>query len=161
MRTSCRRQCVLVGWVCVCVCYFSPSLCGKKLTPIPHQQTSLHSPSPPLLPSPLPPHYVLFTPLEAARLPVLLLLFHRAMLTWPQCVPPRPGAVFIIPAFACLPFRETLLCLERQRKTVVSKKRRLPPATQMDHKSFRTGHRGATQHLGVCSNTKLCDMKTY
>lgn len=63
------------------------------------------------------PHHVLFTPLEAARFPLFILLFHRPTLTWLQCVSLHPTAVFIIPAFACIPFRVCLFCLERQKKT--------------------------------------------
>lgn len=107
--------------MCLCVC-FSPRLCGKNLTPIPYQQTTRHFLSPSLLP-----HYVLFTPLEAARLPPFFLLFHRPTLTWLQYVSLHPTAVFIIPASPCIPFRESLFCLERQ--TVTSK---APPTSTPD-----------------------------
>ena len=114
--------------VCVCVCV-SLSFCGKNLTPIPTQQTAQHFLlSPPLLL----PHYVLFTPLEAAQLsfPLLFfLLFHRPTLTWLQYVSLHPTAVFIIPAFASIPFRERLFCLERQKKTVMWK---TPPTGDPD-----------------------------
>lgn len=91
---------------------------------------------------PLLPHYVLFTPLEATRLPLSFLLFHRPTLTWLQYVSLHPTAVFIIPAFACSPFTESLFCLERQKKTVMSK---TPPTSNPDgSQSFHMHQRDAT-----------------
>lgn len=59
-----------------------------------------------------------------------------------QYVSPHPTAVFIIPAFACIPLRDSLLCLERQKKTVMS---RTPPTSNPDGShSSRTEQRNAT-----------------
>lgn len=132
------------------VCVFLKAFCGKNLTPIPHQQTAPRSLFfffflfPPSLP-----HYVLFTPLEAARLspsppppPRLFLLFRRPALTWLQHASLHPTAVFILPAFARIPLRESSLCLERRKKTVMS---RTPPAGGPDgSQRFRTEQRDAT-----------------
>lgn len=96
MRTSCGRQCVPFESTCVC---FFKAFCGKNLTPIPRQQTALRSLLfffPPSLP-----HYVLFTPLEAARLspsppssPTLSTLLQASSDLAAACVPTSYRCVY-------------------------------------------------------------------
>ena len=119
------------GRMRVCVC--SSSLCGKNLTPIPYQQTAQH-----FLFFPPPVFFLIMfclLPLKQPRLPHFFLLFRRPTLTWLQYVSLHPTAVFIIPAFACIPFRKRLFCLERQKKTVMS---RTPPTGNPDGSQSRT-----------------------
>ncbi len=148
MRTSCRHQYVLLECVCVCVCVPHQVFVGKTW---PQFLTS----KPPhiffFLP-PLLPHYVLFTPLEATRLPLSSLLFHRPTLTWLQYVSLHPTAVFIIPAFACSPFRDSLFCLERQKKTVMSK---TPPTSNPD------GSQRFHMHQRDATHTRLRDIQLH
>ena len=74
--------------------------------------------------------------------PRLFLLFCRPALTWLQHASLHPTAVFIIPAFAWIPLRESSLCLERQKKTVMS---RTPPAGSPDgSQRFHMEQRDAT-----------------
>lgn len=61
-----------------------------------------------------------------------------------QYVSPHPTAVFIIPAFACIPLRDSLLCLERQKKTVMSRTPHPPTSNPDGSHSSRTEQRDAT-----------------
>lgn len=74
--------------------------------------------------------------------PVSLYSSSDSMCPGLQYVSPHPTAVFIIPAFACIPLRDSLLCLERQKKTVMS---RTPPTSSPDGShSSSTEQRDAT-----------------
>lgn len=93
------------------------------------------------------PHYVLFSPQTSLTLLFFFLLFHRTNLFWLQCVSLHCTAVFIIPAFACIPFRDSLLCLERQKKAVRSK---TPPTSNPDGThSFLEEQRDATKFRDI------------
>lgn len=99
-------------------CFTSETGCCLSLTALNENQlqTSMcvyltkslwEKPDPNSLPAfsfflPLLPHYVLFTPLEAAQLPVFL-LFHRPTLTWLQYVSLHPTAGVYHPSI-CLDF---------------------------------------------------------
>lgn len=98
------------------------------------------------------PHYVLFSPQTSLTPLFFFLLFHRPNLFWLQCVSLHRTAMFIIPAFACIPFRDSLLCLERQKKTVRSK---TPPTSSPDGThSFHEEQRDAT-------HTKFRDIQLH
>lgn len=135
MRTSCRHWCVLIVCVCLCVSL----VLTKSFWEIPDPNSLLakqkysfllsHSFFFLLVDLFFPPYYVLFTPLEVAWLALFFLVFQRPTLTRSQHVFLHPTAVFIIPAFACIPHTESLFCLERQKKTVMST---APPTSSPD-----------------------------
>lgn len=142
MRTSWGHQCVPFESTCVC---FSRLFVGKTwprfLTSKPPCALSLFFFPPSLimfclLPSKQPDSLSFPPPAQ------LFLLFRRPALTWLQHASLHPTAVFIIPAFAWIPLRESSLCLERRKKTVMS---RTPPASGPDgSQRFRMEQRDAT-----------------
>lgn len=123
--------------VCLCGSLSQQVFVGKTWPQVFTSKAEFSSPHSLLLP-----HYVLFTPPEAALIlppPFFFLpsfplspFLHRTTLTCLPHVSLHPAALFIIPTFACVPLTEILFCLDRRRKTV--RRWHPPPASQMDYK---------------------------